>query len=212
MPGDELLEGDGGEPLLGFRDGAGLGESHRDCHRCSFEGHELVFIERCAIGQRDDLAVLVVSGTNWLTDPRCSPHIEPVVGIGGNDDGRVAVGIEHGDRTPQQVVQGGRDLCRATAGKGDLGEQLVDLENPFQALPLCFEQGVEDGGGDVGDRGTFGKRDHWQRQPVGRDEQLGRELVPGVEANGEPGYLRGVEPGDEMLPFLARRRRALRPS
>ena len=179
MAGDQLLERDGGEPFLRFGHGAGMGQANGDGHRRPFERQQSVVVERCAVGEGDDLAVLVVAGEDRLSDARRGRRVEVAAGVGGDHEGWPSAGIDDRDRASDQFVQRRRDLRCASSGEDDAGEALVDVEDTLQALTLRFEEGVEDGGRDVGQRGSFRKGDHRQRQPVGRGQHSGRELSEG---------------------------------
>ena len=64
----------------------------------------------------------------------------------------------------------------------------------------AVKQGIEDGRGHFREPGTFGERDHRERQAVGGRQHLGGKPIGRVEPNGDRRDPRRVEACDERSP------------
>ena len=96
-------------------------------------------------GQRNDLAVALISGTDRLSGGRRIAEIGAGGRIRRHDDERATLRVEDRDRHSQQLVERRGDLGGTSTRGDDAREALVDVEHSVESLPLRLEQRIEHG-------------------------------------------------------------------
>ena len=142
-------------------------EAHSHCSRCPLEGDHLVLVERAGGGCGDDLAIVVITRTDWLPDRA----LDAGYAYRGPEGTTTVTRPSASTRATGQVSNSCSvaAIVRQTSPRHhDAGEALVDVEELVKPPALCVEQRVENGRAGVRKRRPVRKRHDRDREVISR--------------------------------------------